>query len=93
MTIMQLKLPQYIKEEILGKAKIENLKTKIYLMIITLYLNLLENDTEEAYYQEENLSEIFYYKINKIENPTYEDNKIENIDYDNNGDCENLDNE
>ena len=49
MTIMQLKLQQDIKEEILGKAKFEYLKTKMYLMIITLYLNLLENDTKEAY--------------------------------------------
>ena len=92
-TIMQLKLPQDMKDEILEKAKIENLNTKIYLMIITLDLNVLENNTEESYHQEEDLSEIFYYKLNNIENPTYEDNRIENIDYDNNGDFENLDNE
>ena len=82
-----------MKEEILEKAKIQNLKTKIHLMIITLDLNLLENNTEEAYHQEEDLSEIFYYKLNNIENPTNEDNRIENIDYDNNGDLNNLDNE
>ena len=62
-------------------------------MIITLDLNLLENNTEESYHQEEDLSEIFYYKLNNIENPTNEDNRIENIDYDNNGDLNNLDNE
>ena len=85
--------PQHMKEEILEKAKIENLKTKILLMIIILDLNLLKYDTEEAYHQEEDLNEIFYYKLNNMENPTYEDNRIENIGYDNNGDFENLDNE
>ena len=92
-TIMKLKLPHDMKEEILEKAKIENLKTKIYLKIITLNLNLLENNIEEAYHQEEDPRVIFYYKINNIETPTSEDNRIENIDYDNNGDFENLDNE
>ena len=82
-----------MKDEILEKAKIENLKTKIYLMMIILDLNILENNTEEAYHQKEDLSEIVYYKFNNIENPIYEDNRIENIDYDNNGDFENLDNE
>ena len=62
-TIMQLKLPQDVKDEILEKAKIENLKTKIYLMMIILDLNLLENNTEEAYHQKEDLSKIFYYKF------------------------------
>ena len=54
----------------LKKLKLQNLNTKIYLMIRTLDLNLLENNTEEAYHQEEDLSEIFYYKLNNIENPT-----------------------
>ena len=62
-TIMQLKLPQDVKDEILEKTKIENLKTKIYLIMIILDLNLLENNTEEAYHQKEDLSEIFYYKF------------------------------
>ena len=55
-------------------------------MIITFDLNLIEDNTEETYNQEENLNEIFYYDLNKIENPTYDDN-MENIDF------ENLDNE
>ena len=51
MTIIQLNLPQEMKEEILIKAKIKNLRTKIYLMIITLDLNLVDdnNDIQEAY--------------------------------------------
>ena len=73
MSIIQLDLPQEMKEEILEKAKIKNLRTKIYLMVITLDLNLIEDNTEEAYNQEEDLSEIFYYNLNKIENPN-EDN-------------------
>ena len=68
MTIIQLNLPQEMKEEILIKAKIENLRTKIYLMIITLDLNLVDenNEIQEAYNQEEDLSEIFYSNLNKI---------------------------
>ena len=54
----------------LENAKMENLRTKIYLMVITLDLNLIEDNTEEAYNQEEDFSEIFYYDLNKIENPT-----------------------
>ena len=84
-TIIQLNLPQEMKEEILKKAKIENLRTKIYLLMITLDLNLIENNENEAYNQDEDLSEIFYYNLNKIENP--------NEDYENNGKFENLDNE
>ena len=57
--------------------------------MITLYLNLIENNENEAYNQEEDFSEIFYYNVNKIENPTYEDNRIENNeDYENNGEFE-----
>ena len=68
MTIIQLNLPQEMKEEILIKAKIENLRTKIYLMIITLDLNLVDdnNDIQEAYNQEEDLSEIFYSNLYRI---------------------------
>ena len=74
MTIIQLNLPQEMKEEILIKAKIENLRTKIYLMIITLDLNLVDDndDIKEAYNQEEDLSEIFYSNLNKIESPSIE---------------------
>ena len=74
MTIIQLNLPQEMKEEILIKAKIENLRTKIYLMIITLDLNLVDenNEIQEAYNQEEDLSEIFYSNLNKIESPSIE---------------------
>ena len=57
-----------MKEEILEKAKIINLRTKIYLMVLTLDLNLIEDNTEEAYNQEEDFSKIFYYNMNKIEN-------------------------
>ena len=73
-TIIQLNLPQEMKEEILIKAKIENLRTKIYLMIITLGLNLVDdnNDIQEAYNQEEDLSEIFYSNLNRIESPSIE---------------------
>ena len=46
MTIIQLNLPQEMKEEILIKAKIENLRTKIYLMIITLDLNLVDDNND-----------------------------------------------
>ena len=74
MTIIQLNLPQEMKEEILIKAKIENLRTKIYLMIITLDLNLVDdnNDIQEAYNQEEDLSEIFYSNLNRIGSPSIE---------------------
>ena len=63
-----------MKEEILIKAKIENLRTKIYLMIITLDLNLVNdnNNIQEVYNQEEDLSEIFYGNLNKIESPSIE---------------------
>ena len=83
-----------MKEEILEKDKMKNLKTKIYLMMIILSLNLIKNNENEAYNQEEDFSEIFYYNLNKIENPSYEDNRIEdNEDYENNGEFENLYNE
>ena len=74
MTIIQLNLPQEIKEEILIKTKIENLRTKIYLMIITLDLNLVDDndDIQEAYNQEKDLSEIFYSNLNKIGSPSIE---------------------
>ena len=74
MIIIQLNLPQEMKEEILIKAKIENLRTKIYLMIITLDLNLVDDndDIQEAYNQEEDLSEIFYSNLNKIGSPSIE---------------------
>ena len=45
-------------------------------MIITLDLNLIEDNTKEAYNRDEDLSEIFYYNLNKMENP--------NEDYENN---------
>ena len=74
MTIIQLDLPQEIKEEILIKAKIENLRTKIYLMVITLDLNIIDENEEilEAYNQEEDLSEIFYNNLNKVGSPSIE---------------------
>ena len=74
MTIIQLHLPQEMKEEILIKAKIVNLRTKIYLMIITLDFNLVDdnNDIQEAYNQAEDLSEIFYSNLNRIESPSIE---------------------
>ena len=74
MTIIQLNLPLEMKEEILIKAKIENLRTKIYLMVITLDLNIVDenNDIQEAYNQEEDLSEIFYSNLNKIGSPSIE---------------------
>ena len=79
MTIIQLDLPQEMKEEILVKAKIESLKTKIYLMVITLDLNVvnnnIDNTVEEAYNQEEDLSQIFYYNLNKIESLNIENNE------------------
>ena len=77
MSIIQLNLSQEMKEEILEKAKIKNLRTKIYLMIITLELNIvnnnIDNNIKEAYNQDEDLSKIFYSNLNKIETPTYED--------------------
>ena len=74
MTIIQLDLPQEMKEEILIKAKIENLRTKIYLMVITLDLNIVDDndDIQEAYNQEEDLSEIFYSNLNKVGSPSIE---------------------
>ena len=74
MTIIQLNLPQEMKEEILIKAKIENLRTKIYLMVITLDLNIVDDNNEilEAYNQEEDLSEIFYSNLNKVGSPSIE---------------------
>ena len=81
-----------MKEEISEKAKIKNLRTNIYLMVITLDLDIIEDNIGEAYNEEEYLSEIFYYDLNKTENQTYEANR-ENIDYENNEDFENLDNE
>ena len=74
MTIIQLNLPREMKEEILIKAKIENLRTKIYLMVITLDLNIVDDndDIQEAYNQEEDLSEIFYSNLNKVGSPSIE---------------------
>ena len=76
MTIIQLSFSQEMKEEILIKAKIKNLKTKIYLMIITLDLNLvnynINNNIQEAYNQKKDLSEIFYSNLNRIESPSIE---------------------
>ena len=74
MTIIQLDLPQEMKEEILIKAKIENLRTKIYLMVIALDLNIIDDNDEilEAYNQEEDLSEIFYSNLNKVGSPSIE---------------------
>ena len=78
MTVIQLNLPQEMKEEILLRAKIGNLRTKIYLMVITLDLNLvnnnIDNNIQHAYNQEEDLSEIFYSNLNRIESPNIEDN-------------------
>ena len=76
MTIIQLNIPQEMKEEILIKAKIEYLRTKVYLMIITLELNLvnvnIDNNIQEAYNQEKDLIEIFYSNLNRIESPNIE---------------------
>ena len=48
-------------------------------MVITLDLNLvnnnIDNNIQEAYNQEEDLSEIFYYNLNKMKIPN-----IENIE-------------
>ena len=78
MTIIQLNLPQEMKEEILIKDKIKNLRTKIYLMVITLDLNLvnnnIDNNIQDAYNKEEDFSEIFYSNLNRIESPNIEDN-------------------
>ena len=74
MTIIQLNLPQEMKEEILIRAKIENLRTKIYLMVITLDLNLVNNNIQEAYNKKEYLSEIFYSYLNRIESLNIKDN-------------------
>ena len=43
-------------------------------MVITLYLNLVNNNIQEAYNQEDDLSEIFYSNLNKIESSNIEDN-------------------
>ena len=43
-------------------------------MIITLDLNLVNNNIQEAYNQEEFLSEIFYSNLNRIESPNIVDN-------------------
>ena len=47
-------------------------------MIITLDLNLvnnnIDNNIQEAYNQEEDLSKIFYSNLNMIESPNIEDN-------------------
>ena len=77
-----------MKEKILENDKIENLRTKIYLMVITLDLNLIENNDNKVYNKKEDLSEIFYCNLNKIENLTYKDNR-ENLYYNEN--FENLD--
>ena len=69
MTIIQLNLPQEMKDEILIKAKIKNLRTKIYLMLITLDLNLVSYNIQKTYNQEEDISEIFYNNLNRIESP------------------------
>ena len=63
-----------MKEEILIKTNLENLRPKIYLMIIILDLNLVNdnNDIQEAYNQEEDLSKIFYSNLNRIESPSIE---------------------
>ena len=65
-----------MKEEILIKDKIENLRTKIYLIIIILDLILVNDNIniQEAYNQEEDLSEVFYSNLNKIESPNIKDN-------------------
>ena len=49
-------------------------------MIITLDLNLIEDNTEEAYNKDEDLSEIFYYNVNKMENPNENNVNFENLD-------------
>ena len=74
MTIIQLDLPREMKEEILKKTKIENLRIKIYLMVINLDLNIVDDndDIQEAYNQEEDLSEIFYSNLNKVGSPSIE---------------------
>ena len=43
-------------------------------MVITLYLNLVNNNIQEAYNQEDELNEIFYSNLNKIESSNIEDN-------------------
>ena len=62
-----------MKEETLIEDNIENLRTKIYFMVITLDLNLVNNNTDnkiqKVYNKEVDLSEIFYYNLNKIEIP------------------------
>ena len=48
-------------------------------MIITLNLNLIEDNTEEVYNRDEDLSEIFYYNMNKMENPNEDNENFENL--------------
>ena len=47
-------------------------------MVITLYLNLvnnnIDNNIQVAYNQEEDLNEIFYNNLNRIESSNIEDN-------------------
>ena len=43
-------------------------------MVISLDLNLVNNNIQEAYNQEKDLSEIFYSNLNRIESPNIEDN-------------------
>ena len=43
-------------------------------MIITFDLNLVNNNIQEAYNQEEDFSEIFYSNLNRIESPNIDDN-------------------
>ena len=49
-------------------------------MVITLELNLINNNIEKAYNQEEDFSEIFYNNLNKIETPIDEDNRENDLD-------------
>ena len=78
MIIIQLNFSREMKEEILIKVKIKNLRIKIYLMIITLDLNLvndnIDNNIQEAHNQEKDLNELFYSNLNSIESPNIEDN-------------------
>ena len=67
--------PQIFLQESMTIKIIFYLRTKIYLMVITLDLNLVNNNIEEAYNQEEDLNEIFYYNLNNIESPNIENNE------------------
>ena len=44
-------------------------------MVITLDINLVNNNIQEVYNQEEVLSENFYYDLNKMEFPNIENIK------------------